>query len=120
MSEGAAGFGAVLGVREVGPVRVTRRYGCSKRDHFEYTLANGGSFPGVFSERVRALGPCSGGAALFVLDLAGRFQLTVAPAAGRAVLVPRMGSTREAQARDGDMVAALLAASVGEGASRET
>jgi hypothetical protein len=99
-------FGDVLEVLEVGRVALTRRYGCIRRDQYELRAPE--PFPEALREALAARGSIRGNAALYVLDVPHSFQLTVAPRAGRALLVPRLSSNAAAQRRDALEVAAVL------------
>lgn len=90
LDRAGACFGDVLEVLAVGRVTVTRRYSCIRRDQFEITAR--GPFPSTFRELLAQRGPLRGGAQLYVLDVTEAFQLTVAPGAGRALLVPRLST----------------------------
>lgn len=83
-------FGDVLEVLTVGRVTITRRYSCIRRDQFEITAP--GPFPRSFRELLALRGALRGSAQLYVLDVPEAFQLTVAPGAGRALLVPRLST----------------------------
>lgn len=72
--------------------------GCTRREHYE--LLRGAPLEALARDTLWALGSARGTAALFVVDVEGRYQLTVAPALGRVVLVPRMSRTRAQQRED--------------------
>lgn len=95
MDEGAeakdrsvASFGEVLDRIELCHVAITRRYGCIRRDQYELTAHH--PFPATFRDWLESRGVLRQTGALYVLDAQSRYQLTVAPAAGRALLVPRL------------------------------
>ncbi len=111
---GATAYGAVLEVLTVGAVTVSRRYGCIRRDQYE--LRGAAAFPAALRDRLAARGAITGRAALYVLDVPGEFQLTVAPGAGRALLMPRLASERPAQRQAALAIAAVVNAVLGESA----
>lgn len=90
LERSGACFGDVLEVLTVGRVTITRRYSCIRRDQFEITAR--GPFPGRFRDVLAQRGTLRGSAQLYVLDVPEAFQLTVAPGAGRALLVPRLST----------------------------
>jgi hypothetical protein len=92
---GRAAFGETLDVVDVGRVQVTRRYGCTRRDQFE--LRTPGPFPEGLRDWLAGRGALRETPALYVLDVPGGYQLTVAPRAGRALFVPRMSTELEWQ-----------------------
>jgi hypothetical protein len=85
-----ASYGQVLDVVDVGRVRVTRRYGCVRRDQYE--LVTKEPFPPAFRDWLASRGEVRERPALYVLEIPGAYQLTVAPRAGRAILMPRLAT----------------------------
>ncbi|HVK64032.1 MAG TPA: hypothetical protein VM694_06145 [Polyangium sp.] len=85
-----ASYGEVLDVVDVGHVRITRRYGCIRRDQFEIVTKE--SFPPAFRDWIAARGELRERPAFYVIEVPGAFQLTVAPRAGRAILIPRLAT----------------------------
>ncbi|MFT3765199.1 MAG: hypothetical protein QM820_06740 [Minicystis sp.] len=102
----SASYGEVLEQISVGVVSVTRRYGCIRRDQYELTAPR--PFPAALRERLAARGTIKGSPALYVLDIPEAFQLTVAPAAARAVLMPRLSTDPPFQRTAALEVAMLL------------
>lgn len=102
-----AAHGAVIEEIRVGVVTIVRRYGCIRRDHYEFhcsaPLAEG------LRARLAERGAVSGSATLYVVEVPGAYQLTVAPRAGRAVLVPRLSTEPHAQRAAALALALLLA-----------
>jgi hypothetical protein len=85
-----ASHGDVLERFHVGVVAVTRRYGCIRRDQYELTAP--APFPPALRARLAERGAVQGSAVLYVLDIPEAYQLTVAPLAARAVLMPRLST----------------------------
>ena len=81
----------------VGSLSVTVRYGCVRRDQYELIA------PGPFPATLQALLSSRPGAelrgtdALFIIDMPGVHQITVATARGRMVVMPRLSITRPEQ-----------------------
>jgi len=96
----------VLETVAIGAIVMTRRYGCIRRDQYELRAA--GPFPPTLREALAARGAITGGPALYVLDVPGAYQLTVAPRAGRALLMPRLSTEPPFQRASALDVAALL------------
>jgi hypothetical protein len=88
-------FGDTIDAFDVGPVRVTVRYSCVRRDQYELVVK--GELPAELMERLAKAGSVRGSPVLYVIDIPGAYQLTVAPAAGRIVLMPRLTTERAAQ-----------------------
>ncbi|MCC6554470.1 MAG: hypothetical protein IT372_15940, partial [Polyangiaceae bacterium] len=86
-------------------------YSCSRRDQYELTAP--GPFPPALRERLAGRGAITGGAALWMLDVPGAYQLTVAPLAGRALLVPRLSTEPPAQRSAAIEIAAAIDAALG-------
>lgn len=83
-------YGDTIAVFHIGQVKVVQRYACIRRDQFEWTTP--GPFPELFREYLAQRGPLRGSAILYILDMPEKYQLTVAPKAGRAVFVPRLST----------------------------
>jgi hypothetical protein len=90
-----AAYGDVLEELDVGDVRVVVRYGCTRRD--QYDLRCPLPLPPALREALGARGPLRGNDALYVIDVPGIHQITVAPERGRVVIMPRMTLERPAQ-----------------------
>lgn len=101
-----ASHGEVLERFHVGAVAVTRRYGCIRRDQYELTAPE--PFPEGLRERLAARGTIQGSAVLYVLDIPEAYQLTVAPRAARAVLMPRLSTEPPFQRTAAVEIATLL------------
>lgn len=99
-------FGEPVDSFEVGPVRVTVRYGCVRRDQYE--LVYGAPLPEALRERLAAHGALRGSAALYVVDVPERCQITVAAQQGRVVIMPRLSLDRPAQRTAALEVAELM------------
>jgi hypothetical protein len=105
-------FGEQIDEFTVGTVRVLVRYGCTRRDQYE--LRNEQPFPDALRERLAVRGVVRGTSALFTVDVAGVHQLTVAPASGRLVIMPRLSTGRAAQRAAAVEVAELVAQTLAE------
>lgn len=92
----------------IGAVRVLVRHGCVRRDQYELLTAQ--PLPAELSERLAALGKRRGTPILYTVDVEGVHQLTVAPARGRLVIMPRLTVDRAAQRASAVAVAELIAA----------
>jgi hypothetical protein len=105
-------FGQVLETFAVGAITITRRYSCIRRDQYELRAA--GPFPPALRDALVPRGAITGGPALYVLDVPGAYQLTVAPAAARALLMPRLSTDAALQRASALDVAGLLDALIAE------
>lgn len=94
-ARGALCYGDTIDVFHIGRIKVVQRYACIRRDQFEWTAD--GPFPPSFREYLAQRGSIRGSAVLYILDIPEKFQLTVAPNAGRAVFVPRLSTELEWQ-----------------------
>jgi len=92
MSEGA---GAILETLQVGALEVRVTRSCARRDL--YDLRAGRPLPSALREELSARGAASGSALLWIVDVPGVHRITVAPATGRVVVLPRMEPERPAQ-----------------------
>ena len=101
-----ASYGQVLDVAFVGRVQITRRYGCIRRDQFEIVTKE--PIPPAFRDWLASRGEVRERPALYVLDVPGAFQLTVAPRAGRAILMPRLATDLTWQAKAAREIAEAL------------
>ncbi|MDC3957313.1 hypothetical protein [Polyangium jinanense] len=101
-----ASYGEILDVIDVGRVRITRRYGCIRRDQFE--LVTKEPFPSAFRDWLASRGELRERPALYVIEVPGAYQLTVAPRAGRAILMPRLATDLTWQARAAREIAETL------------
>lgn len=101
-----ASYGDVLEQFHVGAVAVTRRYGCIRRDQYELTAPE--PFPAELRERLWARGSIKGSEELWILDIPEAYQLTVAPLAARAVLMPRLSTDRPFQRKAAEEIARIL------------
>jgi hypothetical protein len=88
-------FGDTIDAFDVGPVRVTVRYSCVRRDQYELVVRS--ALPAELMERLAKAGSVRGSPALYVIDVPAAYQLTVAAGAGRIVLMPRLTTERAAQ-----------------------
>ena len=83
----------------IGPIRVDVRHSCIARDLYEITVD--GPLPASLHEALGREGAVRGAAAvLYVVEIAGRHQITVAPARGRLVVMPRLQIDRPTQRAD--------------------
>jgi len=94
-SRAALCYGDTIDEFHIGRIKVVQRYACIRRDQFEWTTS--GPFPAAFREYLGQRGPIRGSAVLYILDIPEKYQLTVAPNAGRAVFVPRLSTELEWQ-----------------------
>lgn len=93
---------------EVQGVCVVVRFGCVRRDIYELTTAS--RFPSALRETLGAHGTLKGTPALYVVDVPGVHQITIASERGRAVIMPRFSQPREAQRAAALQIASLIAA----------
>lgn len=98
----------------IGAVRVIVRYGCVRRDQYELLASQ--PFPAELEDRLAALGTRRGSPTLYTVDVEGVHQLTVAPARGRLVIMPRLRVERAAQRAAAVAVAELVAAALTDAA----
>ncbi|HRI68041.1 MAG TPA: hypothetical protein PK156_27580 [Polyangium sp.] len=89
------GYGHTIAAFHIGSIKVVQRYACIRRDQFEFTTLS--PFPAAFRDYLVTRGPVRGSSVLYILDIPGEFQLTVAANAGRAVFVPRLATELEWQ-----------------------
>jgi hypothetical protein len=85
-------YGDLIEELSVGPLLVRVKYNCLQRDLYDVTL--GEPFPPGLPA---ALGADAGGAPLHVIDVPGVHRLTLAPAAGRVVVMPKLKTERADQ-----------------------
>lgn len=83
-----ASFGDVLEEIALRHVKIIRRYGCIRRDHYE--LKTDAAIPDGFRDYLATLGALQQTKTLVILDVPGAYQLTLAPLAGRMMVVPRL------------------------------
>ena len=83
-------YGDTIDVFYIGQIKVVQRYACIRRDQFEWTTDR--PFPPSFRDYLVRHGSIRGSAVLYILDIPEKYQLTVAPIAGRAVFVPRLST----------------------------
>lgn len=102
-------FGDLVDEYEIGAVRVYVRYGCVRRDQYELRAA---PLPPQLRDELARTGTVRGSEVLYVVDVEGVHQITVAPAQGRVLVMPRLSRGREEQRRAADGVAALVDASL--------
>lgn len=88
-------YGDTIDEFYIGRIKVVQRYACIRRDQFEWSTER--PFPPAFREYLGQRGPIRGSAVLYILDIPEKYQLTVAPNAGRAVFVPRLSTELEWQ-----------------------
>jgi hypothetical protein len=79
----------------VGALRVEVTRSCARRDLYDLRL--GRPIDPALREALAPWGSLQGSAALWVVDAPGRYRITVAPAAGRVVILPRMEPSRAEQ-----------------------
>jgi len=91
-----ASYGQILDVTQVGCVQITRRYGCIRRDQFEIVAPP--PFPPALRDWLARRGTIAERAALYVVEVPNVFQITVAPFAGRAMLMPKYATNLTFQA----------------------
>jgi hypothetical protein len=91
----------------VGAVRVVVRYSCVRRDMYE--LSAPAPLPPALRVRMAELGEIRGAEELYVVDVAGSQQITVAPRSGRIVIMPRLSRTRDEQRAAAIQIAELVA-----------
>lgn len=99
-------FGDRIDELWVGHVRVIVRYGCARRDQYELRCER--PFPLLAVSKLQQLGVLRGSSVLFTVDVEQMHQLTVAPQAGRVVIMPRLSVERVDQRRNALVVAALI------------
>lgn len=99
-------FGDLIESYDVGAVRVTVRYGCAQRDQYELRVS--GALPARLKETLSAGGQVRGSDLLYVVDVEGVHQITVAPVQGRMVVMPRLARDRASQRRAADDLASLV------------
>ena len=89
--------GALIDELVVGRIRVAVRYGCARRDQYELDV--GRALPFGLRAQLAALPGATdkGTELLYVVELAGIHQITVASSRGRIVVMPRLSTERPAQ-----------------------
>lgn len=97
----------------IGPVRVVVRHSCARRDMYE--LSAPAPLPAKLRSLMAELGDARGTDALYVIDVPGTQQITVAPKTGRIVIMPRLSRTRDEQRAAALRVADLVASTQAEG-----
>src|SRR5690349_14340972 len=103
-------YGDPVDELSVGPVRVVVRYSCARRDMYE--LKAPAPLPGALRASLTELGALRGTDVLYVVDVAQTHQITVAPATGRIVIMPRLTAPRDKQRASALEVASLVASLV--------
>ncbi len=94
---------------EIGPVRVTVRHSCIRRDMYE--LRSAASLEDTTVEQLRVLGQVRADSpVLLVVEVPGVHRLTIAPGTGRIVIMPKLATERPDQRRAAVAVAELVAA----------
>jgi hypothetical protein len=99
-------FGDLIDSYAVGAVRVVVRYGCAQRDQYELRVE--GALPAALKESLARSGQLRGSDILYVIEVEGVHQITVAPAQGRIVVMPRLARDRASQRRAADDLATLV------------
>jgi hypothetical protein len=99
-------FGDLIESYEIGAVRVVVRYGCAQRDQYELRVQ--GALPARLKETLAGSGHLRGSDLLYVIEIEGVHQITVAPAQGRIVVMPRLACDRASQRRAADDLATLV------------
>lgn len=102
-------FGDLVDEYVIGAVRVYVRYGCVRRDQYELRSA---PLPPQLRDELAQNGTVRGSEVLYVVDVEGVHQITVAPARGRVLVMPRLSRERAEQRRAADGVAAIVDASL--------
>ncbi len=93
----------------IGAVEVTVRHSCIRRDLYE--LRRGEALPATVVARLRERGEVRvDSPALLIVEVSGVHRLTVAPATGRVVIMPKLATERPEQREAALAVAELLAA----------
>lgn len=104
-------YGDVVDALSVGPLAITIKHSCVRRDLYDMTL--GRAFPPALRAELAPLGATRGSDALYVIEVEGVHQITVASAAGRIVVMPKLATERsqqrEAALALAEKVAAFLA-----------
>lgn len=90
----------------VGCVRVLVRYGCVRRDQYELLTPH--ALPAALRQQLAHQGTLRGSDVLYTVDVPARHQITVAPAKGRIVVMPRLQLERAAQRQHALALAALV------------
>jgi hypothetical protein len=88
-------YGDVVDELRVGALSITVKHSCIRRDVYDMTL--GRAFPAGLRAALEPLGATRGGDALYVIDVEGVHQITVAAAAGRMVVMPKLATERADQ-----------------------
>lgn len=88
-------YGDLVDQLEVGPLTIVVRHSCVRRDLYEI-LSKQPVSPAL-KERLLGRGTVRGSDALYVVEVPGVHQITVATAAGRIVVMPRIETERPAQ-----------------------
>lgn len=104
-------FGDLIESYSVGRVQVQVKYGCVRRDQYDMRVPP--PLPSALRAELARRGSVRGGDALYVVEIEGVHQVTVAPAQGRVVVMPRMGCERDAQRAAADELARTLDALAG-------
>ena len=92
----------------VGCVWVLIRYGCVRRDQYE--LLTDCALPDALKGTLASLGELRGTDTLYTVDVPATHQITVAPARGRIVVMPRLSLDRPTQRHNALELAALVSA----------
>ncbi|MEM7152750.1 MAG: hypothetical protein AAF799_07900 [Myxococcota bacterium] len=105
-----AGHGQLVDEFEVGPVQVRVSHSCARRDVYE--LSTSPPLSEAAMEWLRGRGVAKvDSPALLIVEVAGVHQLTVAPALGRVVAMPKLATERPEQREAAMAVARALTAS---------
>ncbi len=88
-------YGDVVDELSVGRLAITVKHSCIRRDVYDMTL--GRPLPPALREELGALGAMRGGEALYVIEVEGVHQITVAANAGRIVVMPKLATERPDQ-----------------------
>ncbi len=103
-------YGDVVDELAVGPLSITVKHSCIRRDLYDMRLGRG--FPEGLRQELNGLGASRGSDALFVIEVEGVHQITVAAATGRVVVMPKLRTERPAQREAALALAERLAAFV--------
>jgi hypothetical protein len=92
---GARKYGELVEELELGALTVVVRHSCIRRDLYE--LSSKAPYGLALKERLAQRGAMRGSDALYVVEIEGVHQITVASAAGRIVVMPRIETERADQ-----------------------
>jgi hypothetical protein len=102
-----AEYGDLIDELRVGPLTVQVKHSCVRRDLYE--IHTPAPLPAEVRSCLARYGTMRGTDRLYVVEVPEVHQITVAPAAGRVVIVPRMQPARTEQRRAATAVARQIA-----------